>query len=106
MARRPTGGSIGAQLGEIDFTPKTFNNTYTTANSLDFNLSEKDQIRVRYIYQKNDSTDSPANIPSFFTTIPVRNHVLTFSEYHTFTPTLTNEFRLGFNRNTSVLHRR
>ena len=97
-----TGGSIGAQLGEIDFTPKAFNNTYTTANSLDYNLSEKDQIRVRYIYQKNDATDPSANVPSFFTTIPSRNHVLTFSEYHTFTPSLTNEFRLGFNRNSSV----
>jgi hypothetical protein len=97
-----TGGSIGAQLGEIDFTPKAFKNTYTTANSLDYNLSEKDQIRVRYIYQKNDATDPSANVPSFFTTIPSRNHVLTFSEYHTFTPSLTNEFRLGFNRNSSV----
>ena len=97
-----TRGSIGAQLGEIDFTPKAFNNTYTTANSLDYNLSDKDQIRVRYIYQKNDATDPSANVPSFFTTIPSRNHVLTFSEYHTFTPSLTNEFRLGFNRNSSV----
>ena len=58
---------VASQLGEIDFTPKAFNNTYTTANSLDFNLSQKDQIRVRYIYQKNDSTDTAANIPSFFT---------------------------------------
>ncbi len=97
-----TGGSIGAQLGEIDFTPKAFNNTYTTANSLDYNISDKDQIRVRYIYQKNDATDPTANVPSFFTTIPTRNHVLTFSEYHLFTPSLSNEFRLGFNRNTSV----
>jgi len=95
-----TGGAAAAELGEIDFTPSIFNNTYTTANSLDFNLSEKDQMRLRYIYQKNDSTDAASNIPSFFTTVPVRNHVVTFSEFHSFTPTLTNEFRLGFNRNT------
>ena len=91
-----------AQLGEIDFNPSIFNNTYTTANSLDFNLSQNDQLRLRYIYQKNDSTDFSANIPSFFTPVPVRNHVITFSEFHTFTPTLTNEFRLGFNRNSQT----
>lgn len=91
-----------SELGEIDFAPSIFNNTYTTANSLDFNLSEKDQMRLRYIYQKNDSTDFASNIPSFFTTVPVRNHVITFSEFHTFTPTLTNEFRLGFNRNSQT----
>ncbi len=95
-----TGGSIGADLGEIDFAPSIFNNTYTSTNSVDVNLSEKDQIRGRYIYQKNDSTDASSNIPTFFTTVPVRNQLLTLSEYHTFAPTLTNEFRLGFNRNT------
>ena len=98
-----TGGAAGAQLGEVDFAPSIFNNTYTTANSLDFNLSQNDQMRLRYIYQKNDSTDfAGVNIPSFFTTVPVRNHVITFSEFHTFTPTLTNEFRLGFNRNSQT----
>jgi Carboxypeptidase regulatory-like domain len=97
-----TGGAAAAELGEVDFVPNVFNNTYTTANSLDFNLSQNDQMRLRYIYQKNDSTDFASNIPSFFTTVPVRNHVITFSEFHTFTPTLTNEFRLGFNRNTQT----
>jgi hypothetical protein len=91
----------GAELGEIDFSPSTFNNTFTSTNSVDVNLSDKDQIRARYIYQKNDSTDfSGVNIPTFFTTVPVRDHVITLSEYHSFSPTLNNEFRVGFNRNT------
>ena len=97
-----TGGSIGAELGEIDFTPKAHSNTYTTVNSFDYNLSDKDQIRARYIYQKNDATDATPNIPAFFTTVPTRDHVITLSEYHTFTPTLSNEFRLGFNRNAQI----
>ncbi len=97
-----TAGNIGAELGEIDYTPAAFNNTYTTANSVDLNLSANDQIRVRYIYQKNDATDTSANIPTFFTTVPARNQLLTVSEFHTFGPTLTNEFRLGFNRNTQT----
>jgi hypothetical protein len=92
----------GAELGEIDFNPSIFNNTFTSTNSFDFNLSGADQLRFRYIYQKNDSTDASSNIPSFFTTVPVRNQLITLSEYHTFTPTLTNEFRLGFNRNTQT----
>ena len=95
-----TGGAAAAELGEIDFSPSAFNNTFTSTNSLDFNLSQADQLRFRYIYQKNDSTDTSSNIPSFFTTVPVRNQLITLSEYHTFTPTLTNEFRVGFNRNT------
>jgi hypothetical protein len=98
-----TGGAAGAQLGEIDFSPSSFNNTFTSTNSLDFNLTQSDQLRFRYIYQKNDATDNAGvNIPTFFTTVPTRNHLITLSEYHTFTPTLTNEFRLGFNRNSQT----
>ena len=93
-------GGVGAELGEIDFSPSIFNNTFTSTNSVDYNLSDKDQFRFRYIYQKNDSSDAASNIPTFFTTVPTRDHVITLSEYHTFGPTLTNEFRLGFNRNT------
>ncbi|HEX2331052.1 MAG TPA: TonB-dependent receptor, partial [Candidatus Angelobacter sp.] len=95
-----TGGAAAAQLGEIDFAPSIFNNTFTSTNSLDFNLSSADQLRFRYIYQRNNATDNSPNIPAFFTTVPTRNHLITLSEYHTFTPTLTNEFRVGFNRNT------
>jgi hypothetical protein len=93
-------GGVGAELGEIDFSPSIFNNTFTSTNSVDYNLSDRDQFRFRYIYQKNDSSDAASNIPTFFTTVPTRDHVITLSEYHTFGPTLTNEFRLGFNRNT------
>jgi hypothetical protein len=91
----------GAEVGDINFSPSVFNNTFTSTNSVDYNLSQNDQMRFRYIYQKNDATDNAGvNIPTFFTTVPTRDHVVTFSEYHTFTPSLTNEFRLGFNRNT------
>jgi carboxypeptidase family protein len=95
-----TGGSIGAELGEIDFSPSVFNNTFTSVNSVDVNLTDKDQLRFRYIYQRNNSSDAVSNIPAFFTTVPVRDHVITFSEFHAFAAKLTNEFRLGFNRNT------
>ncbi|HKW76796.1 MAG TPA: TonB-dependent receptor [Terriglobales bacterium] len=95
-----TGGSVGAPVGEIDFNPNTFSNTYTTANSVDVNLSEKDQIRGRYIFERNNQQVVP-QLPKFTTDVPFRAHVFTFSEYHTFGPTLTNELRLGYNRTAS-----
>ena len=97
-----TVGSSTIPTGELDFSAGAFNNTYTTANSIDLNISAKDQIRARYIYQKNNSTDTSANLPSFFTVVPARNQLLTISEFHTFGPTLTNELRFGFNRNTQT----
>ena len=94
-----SGNNLGTyQAGEITFAGPNFSNTFTTVNSVDFNVSQTDQLRLRYAYSKFDGTDTAANLPAFYTTLPVRNHLFTLGEYHTFSPTLTNEFRLGFNR--------
>ena len=64
------------------------------------NVSGKDSIRLRYIYNTETLTDTNAGIslPAFYTNEPFKYHLFTFSEYHTFTPNVTNEFRIGFNR--------
>ena len=86
--------------GVVNTNGAYFTNNYTTANSIDYNISEKDQLRGRWVYARSTSLDIAANLPTFWTPLPVRNHLITLSEYHTFTPSLTNEFRLGYNRNT------
>jgi hypothetical protein len=88
------------QIGLLDTNGSFYNNTFTSTNSIDWNISDKDQVRGRWVYQKNDLLDTAANLPSFWTVLPVRNSLVTLSEYHNFTPSLNNELRLGFNRNT------
>jgi Carboxypeptidase regulatory-like domain len=88
-------------LGSVGFAGPNFSNGLTTVNSVDFNPTSKDQIRFRYIYIKQTFSDTAAQLSSFWLTDPALYHVSTFSEYHTFSPTITNEFRLGFNRYTS-----
>ena len=88
------------EQGQINTNGSYFSNTFTTTNSIDFNISDKDQLRGRWIYQHFTSLDNAANLPTFWTPLPVRDQLVAVSEYHTFTPGLTNEMRLGFNRNT------
>jgi hypothetical protein len=85
-------------IGQIGFNGPSYTNTLTTTNAVDFNISSKDQLRGRYIFEKQDESDTAAQIPTFFTTLPIRFHLFTLSEYHTFSPSVSNEFRLGFNR--------
>jgi len=71
--------------------------------SVDYNISSKDSIRVRYVHDWQSAIDDGLTsgetlLPAFFTPIPYKWHLFAFSEYHTFTPNLTNEFRIGFNR--------
>jgi hypothetical protein len=63
-------------------------------------MSPKDQIRVRYVYNSNSTLDNSANLPTFWTPLPQKYHLASIGYYHTFSPTLTNELRLAYNRFT------
>ena len=90
----------GIETGEIDLSGPNNNKTFTTTTSIDYDISQKDQLRGRYVYARNPATDIAANLPVFYTEVPTKNYLLTLSEYHTFSPSVSNEFRLGFNRNS------
>jgi len=85
-------------LGAVGFGKGYYNNFLTGANSIDWNISDKDQVRGRYAYTRNNTIDVAGQIPTFWTPLPQRFHVFTLSEYHNFSANLTNEVRVGFNR--------
>ncbi len=86
-------------IGIVPIVAPNFANTTALTTSMDFDMSAKDQIRGRYIYNKFQSLDTGAELAVFFTPLRLPYHLVTLAEYHTFTPGLTNEFRVGFNRN-------
>ncbi len=61
-------------------------------------MSDKDQIRGRYVFNKLDQIDTIRNLPAFYLPVPYRFYLFTLGEYHTFTPSVLNEFRVGYNR--------
>jgi len=83
-------------------SPSFTNSKYLTT-SMDYNISAKDQIRGRYIYNSVVGIDTSANLPVFFTPLPNKFHLIAINEYHTFGPSLTNEFRVGFNRFAQIV---
>src|SRR5437867_2039528 len=97
-----TVAGIDIPTGILPTAGPNYTNQYTWLVSMDYNLSEKDQIRGRYINNKIDQLDTAASLPIFWITFPQRFHLFTFSEYHTFSPSVSNEFRLGFNRFSQV----
>ena len=89
-------GSV--ELGAVTITPPAYENYTNFVQSVDFNLSAKDQIRGRYVLNNQTGPDIAAQLPVFFVSLPIKYRLFTVSEYHTFSPTLLNEFRFGFNR--------
>ncbi len=91
-------GALTIPVGEISSSLPAFTNNELGVGSVDYNISEKDSLRGRFILNRTGTIDN-AGFPSvFFAIEPVNAYLATLSEYHTFTPTLLNEFRLGFNR--------
>jgi len=86
------------EVGNLTFQAPNYTNNTSSASSVDFNISDKDQLRGRFIYNKSNGFDTAASLPSFFTISPFKSYVFTLSEYHTFSAAMTNELRVGYNR--------
>jgi hypothetical protein len=94
-------GSI--EVGTITVSAPAFQNYTNYVQSVDFNLSEKDQIRGRYVYNDLHQLDTTASLPAFYLIEPSKFRLFTIAEYHTFTPAVLNELRIGFNRFANTL---
>ena len=85
-------------VGDVGVSSTTYLNQYRSINSVDYTINDKDSLRVRYLFNRTDGPDTAATFKSFWTVVPNRFHLATLSEFHTFSPQLSSEFRLGYNR--------
>ncbi|MGI4830195.1 MAG: carboxypeptidase regulatory-like domain-containing protein [Janthinobacterium lividum] len=92
------GNAQNIPLGNYQVATPYFTNIDALTTGADWTISSSDSMRFRYIYNTEGTTDTAAALPTFFTTIPFKNHLATISEFHNFTPNLINEVRVGFNR--------
>jgi len=92
------GAAVNVPIGDVGFIGPSYTNTLSTANSFDYNISEKDQLRGRLAWVKFNPIDTAAQLPTFWAFTPQRFWVATLSEYHNFGTNVNNEFRFGFNR--------
>ena len=97
-----TVGGREIPVGDVGVIAGTYLSQWRTINSVDYTISDKDSLRGRYLYNKSDGPDAAATFPSFWVTSPSRFTLVTFSEFHTFTPNLSSELRIGYNRYYNV----
>lgn len=94
---------VNVPLGLLSFASPNYNNAYHVIVAIDYNMSNKDQIRGRYIYDRSVGLDANANLPIFFQPNPAINNSASISEFHNFSPTLENELRVAYRRNNSSI---
>ena len=96
-------GAISLPTGTISTDLPNFINNEFGVGSLDWTISDKDSLRARFILNRTGAVDLNAFPQVFVGVLPTNAYLATFSEYHTFTPTLINEFRAGYNRESDTL---
>ncbi len=89
---------VNIPLGNLLVSAPNFSNTDAFTASTDWTVSQRDNFRGRYAYNKYTGVDTAAALPAFYQPIPNRYHLIALSEFHNFTPNLNNEARVGFNR--------
>jgi hypothetical protein len=90
--------TLPVEVGNIPIKAPIFINTGALTTGMDYNLSDRDQIRGRYFYNKITETDFSAQLPTFYQPVRFPYHLINLAEFHTFTPSISNEFRVGFHR--------
>jgi len=91
-------GFTGVDVGVIPVQAPNYTNFRYLTTSMDYDFSSKDQIRGRYIYNSSVGIDNASALPAFFLPAPSKYHLVTLAEYHTFSTSISNELRVGFNR--------
>lgn len=85
-------------LGVLSVQAPAYENFRFWMTSADYNISDRDQIRGRYMTQRFDGPDTRANLPQFYTPVINTAHLAGLTHYHTFSAAMTNELRFGYQR--------
>jgi Carboxypeptidase regulatory-like domain len=93
-----TGAVATVPEGILSFSGPNYTNNWSGLGSIDYDISSSDQLRGRYVYNRTVGIDTAAQLPAFYLNTPFKFHLVTINEYHTFSPNVQNEFRIGYNR--------
>lgn len=86
-------------VGVLRAQGPAFNNNYSYIASGDYNISEKDSLRMRYLLQTQDSIATTGiQVPDFYTPVKYGAHLASITHVHVFSPYVTNELRAAYNR--------
>jgi hypothetical protein len=92
---------MNVPVGTLQLLAPNYQNAYYGLGSVDYNISDRDQVRGRFFYNRLDTIETGAVLPAFFNLQPSRVYLGTLSEFHNFTPNVLNELRLGYLRSIS-----
>jgi hypothetical protein len=95
-----TVGGVNIPIGGVSFTaPNFFKQNHAVIN-LDYNQTASTQHHFRFSMTNGADVDNAANLPIFFTSLPLKQRIFSYTMIHNFSGNLINETRLAFRRSS------
>ena len=82
--------AVPIEVGQLPISAPNFTNNEAGVASVDYNISDHDNLRGRFILNRSGIIDTAATLPVFFTTEPVNGYITTLSEFHNFSASMVN----------------
>jgi hypothetical protein len=96
-----TVAGVNIPIGVSPNVAPSYYNYYDWLTSIDYSISDRDQLRGRYVSNYLNQIDTGANLPAFYSPRLTNSKVTSISEFHSFRSNLLNELRLAYNRYNS-----
>ncbi len=96
-------GGVDIPIGNVTFPAPNFSVNKNFVLNIDWTQSSKTQHRFRFNKNVLGAIDTAASLPSFFTTIPTKSVLFSYTNNHQFTSSVSNELRLAFRRNNQTI---
>ena len=99
----PTANIIQVPVGAVSFAAPNFYKQNHAVINLDYDQSESTFHHWRFSMTNGAGIDNLANLPIFFTPLPLKQRLFSYTLIHNFSSSLINETRLAFRRSSSTV---
>jgi hypothetical protein len=93
-----TVGGVAIPIGNVAIPSPSFYYNHNFVVNIDYNMSDKTQMKYRFMFNQFRGIDTAASLPVFFQPAPTDTRLTSFTVLHSFTSRLTNELRLAYRR--------
>jgi Carboxypeptidase regulatory-like domain len=92
------GTLLSVPIGNVTFAAPNFLKQNNVVTNIDYNQSTKTTHRWRFNMTNFITIDTGAFLPQFYSRVPGKQRLFSYSLFHTFTSNLSNETRLAYRR--------
>jgi len=91
-------GNFAVPVGNLPIAAPFYINSWNYLGNIDYNLTDADQLRFRFVGNNQRYIDNTPTLPAFFGNVPTNSYLTSLSYLRNISPTMLNEARFAYTR--------